>query len=182
MRSQFTWPPALPPSCMQTKRSGFKKLARGPTGQEIADETVVWVQDAKDKARKNGHRMFVSWDNPSNHPSAATAPFVGVPAESYVQLPSRSSDLHQIVEHANNRFKQGLARACTLNCWENLEFRQILQMVEGVADTITAESIQADLANLIDCYRIVSTDEGQPVQGLDHVVGTGGGYTAHIWA
>lgn len=140
------------------------------------------MQDAKDIARDNGHRVFVSWDNPSVHPSAATCAFCGVPPESFVELPGRSPDLHQIVEHANNRVKQGLARACTLNRYENLEFRDILEMLPGVMKTITAESIQADLANLIDCYRIVSTDEGKPVQGLDHVLGTGGGYTAHVWA
>lgn len=167
---------------MQTQKSGYQKLAKGHTAQEMADETLAWVQDAKDLAKENGHRVFVSWDNPSVHPSAETAKFCGVPTEALVELPSKSPDLHQIVEHANNRVKQGLARACTVNRYENLEFSDILDMLPGVMKTITPESIQADLANLIDCYRIVSTDEGQPVQGLDHVVGTGGGYTGHMWA
>lgn len=167
---------------MQTAKSKYKLLARKATAQEIADETLVWVQDAKDLARSNKHRVFVSMDNPSIHPSAAAAVCVGIPAESYVQLPPRSPDLHQIVEHANNRFKQGLARACTLNRFEDLDIWAIFGMLPGIAQTITAESIQADLANLIDCYRIVSTDEGKPVEGLDGVVGTGGGYTPHIFA
>ena len=167
---------------MQTARSKYKKIAKKATAQELADETLVWVQDAKDRARINKHRVFVSMDNPSIHPTASSAVTVGIPDESYVQLPARSPDLHQIVEHANNRFKQGLANACSLNQYEDLDMWAILQMLPGIAKTITAESIQADLANLIDCYRVVSTDEGKPVEGLDGVVGTGGGYTGHVFA
>jgi hypothetical protein len=167
---------------MQTRKSKYHKIARGATAQEIADETFVWVQKAKDLAAANHHKLFVSWDNPSVHPTAATAVFCGVPTESFVQLPERSPDLHQIVEHVNNRFKQGLARACIVNRYENLEFRDILEMLPGVCKTITPQSIQADLANLLDCYRVVSTDEGKPVQGLDNNVGTGGGYTGHMFA
>lgn len=167
---------------MQTARSKYKEFARKATAQELADETLVWVQAAKDLARTNKHRVFVSMDNPSIHPTATSAVTVGIDAESYVQLPARSPDLHQIVEHANNRFKQGLAKACTLNRFEDLDMWAILEMLPGIAKTISPESIQADLANLIDCYRIVSTDEGKPVEGLDGVVGTGGGYTGHAFA
>jgi hypothetical protein len=136
---------------MQTVKSGYLKPARGTTACEACDEICTWLPIAKDLAATNGHK-----------------------------LPARSPDLHQLVEHANSSVKRGIVRACHKQGWDNLEPEMIFDMIPGVCASVSAQSILDDLSNLIDCYKVVSTDAGQHVEGMPAwVKGTGGGYPPH---
>jgi hypothetical protein len=165
---------------MQTVKSGYLKPARGTTACEACDEICTWLPIAKDLAATNGHKLFVSWDNPSIHPNTSEVAYVGLAAESFLKLPARSPDLHQLVEHANSSVKRGIVRACHKQGWDNLEPEMIFDMIPGVCASVSAQSILDDLSNLIDCYKVVSTDAGQHVEGMPAwVKGTGGGYPPH---
>jgi hypothetical protein len=132
-----------------------------------------------------GHPIYITCDNPKIHPKPAALPALGLSADADLDLPPHSFDFHMLVEHTNGRVKSGINRACTKHGWHNLavDDRKWLSIVRDVAESVTPESIQADLANLITCFKIVSTPEGQPVPGMpDWVRGTGGGYTQHMFA
>lgn len=167
---------------MQTVRSHYTEAARGPTAQEISDEFSSWIQLAKQLGQENNHKVYITYDNPRIHPTADTLSALGLPAESDMGLPDHSPDLHQLVEHGNDRAKRGIMRACSKHGWNHLDPNKILAIVKGVVTSMPPESFRADLANLINCYRIVSTPEGERVDGMpEWVKGTGGGYPAHCW-
>jgi hypothetical protein len=122
------------------------------------------------------HPIYITRDNPKIHPKAEELPSLGLPAAADLGLPPHSTDFHMLVEHTNNRVKSGINIACTNHGFCNLDASKWCSIVRDVAKSITPDSIRADLAILITCYKIVSTPEGEPVPGLpDWVRGTGGG-------
>jgi hypothetical protein len=166
---------------MQTVESDFTVDAKGPTLQEMKDNFEAFIFKVKRLVRGK-HPIYLTRDNPKIHPKPADLPALGLPAAADLGLPPHSPDFHMLVEHTNNRVKSGINIACTKQGWMNLTPSKWCAIVKGVAASITPESIRADLANLITCYKIVSTPEGQPVPGLpDWVKGTGGGYPHHMF-
>lgn len=95
----------------------------------------------------------------------------------FLPHPAYSPDLHQVIEHRFAELKQYLVNRVYEYGFENVDVGVLRGFVDAFFLTVTPQSIEADLANLLNCYRVVSTPTycSVLINGVN-VQGVGGGW------
>lgn len=98
-------------------------------------------------------------------------------ANTFLEISAHSPDLNQVIEHRFDELKQHL-----VNCVYQLGFERVTPsilwgFVQQWCHSITPQSIQADIHNLVNCYQVVRTPVGRSVLINGRLVdGVGGGW------
>lgn len=160
-------------------RNGHEELAKAATKEEIWDNLNVWLPKAKAEAEEQQREFYVSWDNATTHKFANRLHLLGLRPDQYMELPARSPDLHQIIEHPFSQLKTFLVSQMYSQRWE-VDNDWILDRVLSWCESISAAKIQGNLQLMPMLYNAVCTPKGQTINVGNHAVeGTGGYYTKH---
>lgn len=151
---------AAPCTCMQTVRSGYTTDAKSATLEEIWDNCKCWVPKAIHQAERNRHAFFASWDNATIHKFKDRLQQLGLDTAKYIQLPPHSPDLHMLIEHTFGRLKHQLVIALYQMHW-NVDPQRaincILSLLDNTHDAVCSPiTLQKDIANLKNCYKVVA--------------------------
>lgn len=150
------------------------KLARGPTGEEVAlDVLVPILQQAHQElagrlGRVQGRRLQprLSLDNPTVHVSALKhykdeLVAAGWKRNTRFPLPKYSPDFHRVIEHTHGRAVLAFRKWMYDNPKKHstAEYKQVFEdMYRGCCN---AESIASDVAGLPELYAYVADNDGE---------------------
>jgi hypothetical protein len=160
---------------LQTKRGG--KVAKACTAEEFADNLSCFLPQCQQQLiATSGYNHLVSVDNASIHGLQDTQHNLGYPG-TFLMHPPHSPDLHQVIEHRFAELKQYLVDRVYQIGFECCNAKLLRQIVVEYAATITPAKIQADIQNLIKCYKVVAADSNTEVQfGHESYKGVAGGW------
>lgn len=98
-------------------------------------------------------------------------------ASTFLPHPAYSPDLHQVIEHRFAELKQYLVNRVYHQGFENVDVGVLRGFVADFFNTVTPVTIEADLINLVNCYRVVATPTycSVLINGVN-VQGVGGGW------
>lgn len=99
-------------------------------------------------------------------------------ANTFINVPPHSPDLHQVIEHRFAELKQYLVNRVYQYGFNRCTVQVLRQFVlEFCRDKITPAKIKDDIENLLHCYEIVAAPTSQWVQvGQQHYAGVAGGW------
>ena len=166
---------ALLPPALQTKKKG--KVAKACTAEEFADNLSCFLPHLQQLLiSTNGCNHLVSVDNASIHGIQDTQHILGYP-ETFLKHPAHSPDLHQVIEHRFAELKQYIVDRVYQVGFDRCNVKMLRQFVLEYCATITPAKIQADIQNLIKCYKVVAADSYTWVQfGHENYAGAAGGW------
>lgn len=175
--------------CYKTKGSSYSTPAQRATAWEIGDNLLCGYLPARMQDYQAGREPMISLDNARIH---NVSPMYIDLTRDRLELPPRSFDLNQPIEHCFGGLKHYLIAECYRLGWDRVkaEGAKLLRkiVVDYCTTKITPEGVKADCARLKCLYKIVACPTDQYVdvtepghQRSSRVQGTGGGYPSKRW-
>lgn len=180
--------PPAPVALVHAAQVPTKKGRRAATADDFEDIVAVLAEEADPRFKAAGmtEKPMLSFDNASIHKAIVDRGLLP-PGVEHVPLPSRSPDLHKVIEHTFGRLKprvhEAVFDACRAAGKAELSHLEVRTLVERtLKEVAAAEKIAGDCESLTTTLRIVGTDRDVAfVHDGREFVGTGGDWAPRGW-